>query len=51
MHFFRLNHRHLAAYGVGSGNAPALLLLIGVGHLKAAFSFNFLNNKYYEQIC
>lgn len=34
------NHRIIATYGVGSGNAPTLTMY-SVGHLRVAF-FNFL---------
>lgn len=49
MQFYQKNHRSLAAYGVGNGNAPALLMLNCVGHLTAAFIFKFLKIKHYEQ--
>lgn len=50
MQFYQRNHRNLAAYGVGSGNAPALLMLNCVGHLTAAFLFKFLKIKHYERL-
>ncbi len=43
------NHRVIVTYGVGSGNAPALSLMMSVGHLWVAF-FKILNHHYYEQI-
>lgn len=46
MHFFKTNHRIIAAYGVGSGNAPALSNK-SAGHLWAVF-INFLNLIRYE---
>jgi C4-dicarboxylate transporter len=48
MPFLLTNHEILAAYGVGSGNAPTLAFC-SVGHLRAAF-FKLLKTKSYEQI-
>lgn len=43
MSYLQSNHRIIATYGVGSGNAPAHHHnLKSVGHLRVAF-FNFLN--------
>ncbi len=47
MQFNRLIHNIIAAYGVGSGNAPALYI-VSVGHLLAVFLF--LNHKYAKHI-
>lgn len=47
MLFVTTNHRIIATYGVGSGNAPAHLTFNCVGHLLVA-SFNFLKIKRYE---
>ena len=41
MPFAKTNHRIIATYGVGSGNAPALSYK-SVGHLRVAF-FDLLN--------
>ena len=41
MPFAKTNHRIIATYGVGSGNAPALSYK-SVGHLRVAF-FHLLN--------
>lgn len=48
MYFSIPNHRIIATYGVGSGNAPALSLMMSVGHLLVAY-FQILNHHYYEQ--
>lgn len=49
MYFFRLNHSIIATYGVGSGNAPALITCNSVGHLLVALFLIPKNYKYYEQ--
>lgn len=41
------NHRIIATYGVGSGNAPALTNM-SVGHLRVAFCKS-LNHISYER--
>ena len=46
MLFFQSNHRIIATYGAGSGNAPALTMY-SVGHLRVAF-FNFLKIHSHE---
>lgn len=45
MYLCKTNHRIIATYGVGSGNAPALSF-DSVGHLRVAF-LNFLKVKSY----
>ena len=49
MSFTQSQHRFTAAYGAGSGNTPALLATIGVGHLRAAL-LPILNNSSYENV-
>lgn len=49
MNISKTNQRNLAAYGAGSGNAPALVMFDSVGHLQAAFLFKLLKIKRYEQ--
>lgn len=47
MLLFKTNRRIIAAYGVGSGNAPTLFTCNGVGHLWAAL-LSILNITSYE---
>ena len=50
MLLFQTNHRIIATYGAGSGNAPALSLVDdSVGHLWVAYFYNFLKIINYEQ--
>lgn len=46
MLFLQTNHRIIATYGVGSGNAPALTNC-SVGHLRVAFFLNLLKTISY----
>lgn len=45
IYFEKFQSQFIAAYGVGCGNAPALML--SVGHLRAVFYF--LNQHYVTQ--
>lgn len=46
IYFTKFQSQFIAAYGVGRGNAPALML--SVGHLRAVFYF--LNQHYVTHV-